>query len=54
MEGINVDINIIAIIVSKKYEKEYYSVTEQEPIKEKQVIKTPKVETYDAPVLIKN
>lgn len=54
MEGINVDINIIAIIVSKKYEKEYYNVTVQEPIKEKQVIKTPKVEKYEAPVLIKN
>lgn len=49
-QGVNVNVNILAIVVTKKYEKEYYEVTVQEPIKEKQVIKSPKkVEKYQAP-----
>ena len=43
MDGINVDIKIIAIVVTKNYKDEPYTVQETEPIKEKKTLKIPKV-----------
>lgn len=42
MDGINVDIKVMAISVTKNYELEYYTVEDQEPIRETRIIKTPK------------
>ena len=43
MDGINVDIKIITVVVTKVYKDEVYTVQETEPIKEKKTLKIPKV-----------
>ncbi len=50
-DGINVDVKVIAVTVTKTWKEEPYTVTEQEPIKEKKVIKTPKVTVSKVPVV---
>ena len=50
MDGINVDVKIVAIIVTKIYKNEDYTVQETEPIKEKQILKIPKVAVSKVPV----
>ena len=50
MDGINVDVKIVAIIVTKIYKNEDYTVQETEPIKEKQIVKIPKVTVSKVPV----
>ena len=52
MEGINVEVKAIAVIVTKKWKDEYYTVQETEPIKEKKTLKIPKVAKTKVPVLI--
>ncbi len=42
VKGINVNVNILLVRLTKKYKKEYYTIEQQRPIKEKQVIKEPK------------
>lgn len=50
MDGINVDVKIVAIMVTKVYENEAYTVQEIEPRKEKQTFKIPKVSVKKVPV----
>lgn len=52
MNGINVDVKVIAVVVTKKWKDEYYTVQETEPIKEKRTLKIPKVAKTKVPVLI--
>ena len=54
MDGINVDIKVVAVIVTKTWKDEEYTETEQEPIKEKKIYKLPKVAKTKVPVLDEN
>lgn len=50
MDGINVDVKVLAIVITKTYKDEYYTVQESEPIKEKKTFKIPKVAVRKIPV----
>ncbi len=50
MDGINVDVKVVAIVVTKVYKDRYYNVEETEPIKEKKTFRIPKVEVKKVPV----
>ena len=50
MDGINVDVKVIAIVVNKTYQDENYTVQESQPIKEKKTSKIPKVTVKKVPV----
>ena len=52
LDGINVSVKVIAVIVTKTWKDEYYTVQETEDIKEKKVFKIPKIEKIKIPVLI--
>lgn len=52
IDGINVDVKIIAIVVTKTWKDEYYTVQESEPIKEKKTLKIPKIAKTKVPILI--
>ena len=54
MDGINVDVKIIAVILTKTWKDEAYTVQEQEPIKEQQTKKIPKVSKKKVPVMAGN
>ncbi len=43
MDGINVDVKVVAVNLTTTYKDEYYTVEESEPIKEKKTFKIPKV-----------
>lgn len=47
--GLNVQVEVIAVMATKKWEKEYYTVNVQEPIKEKKSIGTPHVKEIEVP-----
>ena len=43
MDGINVDVKVVAVSITTTFKDEYYTVQETEPIKEKKTFKVPKV-----------
>ncbi len=54
MNGINVDVKVVAIVVNKTWKKENYTVDKQEAIREKQTKKIPKVSVKKIPVMVGN
>jgi hypothetical protein len=50
VEGINVDVKIIAVIVTHTYENENYKVKSDAPLKEKKVVKVPKIKVVKTPI----
>ncbi len=52
IEGINVDVKIIAVTVTKTYENETYMVKSDAPLKEKRTVKIPKVKVVKTPVFV--
>lgn len=54
MDGINVNVNIVAVQVTQTWEDETYTVQESDPIKEKQTRKIPKIAVRKVPVMVKN
>jgi hypothetical protein len=52
IEGINVDVKIIAVIVTKNYENETYMVKSDAPLKEKKVVKIPKVKVVKTAIFV--
>jgi hypothetical protein len=52
IEGINVDVKIIAVTVTRKYENENYTVKSDAPAKEKKVVKIPKVKVVKTAVFM--
>jgi hypothetical protein len=51
MDGINVDMTVLAVVVKKQYQDETYTVTETGPRKEKVTVKEPRVTVRRAPVV---
>jgi hypothetical protein len=47
--GLNVQVEVIAVMVTKKWREEYYTVNVQEPIKEKKSIGTPHIKEKNIP-----
>ena len=54
MDGINVDVKVIAVLVTKTWKDEDYTVQEIEPIKEKKILKIPKVAKINTPVTVED
>lgn len=54
IDGINVDVKVIAVLVTKTWKDEDYTVQETEPIKEKKVLKIPKISKSNIPVIVEN
>ncbi len=52
IEGINVDVKIIAVTVTHKYENENYMVKNDAPLKEKKTVKVPKVKVVRTAVFV--
>jgi hypothetical protein len=52
MNGIDVNVNIFALIVTKQYKDEQYTIQKSDAIKEKQTIKKPKVKARKIPTTI--
>ncbi len=50
VEGINVDVKIIAVTVTQTYENENYMVKSDAPLKEKKVVKVPKIKVVKTAV----
>lgn len=54
IDGINVDIKILAVTVTRTWKDEGYTVEEIEPIKEKKSSKIPKITKSKVPVLVED
>jgi len=54
IDGINVDIKIVAVTITKKWKDENYTIQDIEPVKEKRTLKIPKVSKIKVPVLIED
>lgn len=54
MDGINVDVKVIAITISTEWKDEFYTVQESVPIKEQRTYKIPKVAMTKLPELIED
>jgi hypothetical protein len=52
IEGINVDVKIIAVMVTRTYENENYTVKSDAPLKEKKTVKVPKVKVVRTAVFV--
>jgi hypothetical protein len=52
IEGINVDVKIIAVTVTHKYENETYMVKSDAPLKEKKTVKVPKIKFVKTAVFV--
>jgi hypothetical protein len=52
VEGINVDVKVIAVTVTQKYENENVTVPSNAPLKEKKAVKVPKVVVVKVPVFV--
>jgi hypothetical protein len=52
VEGINVDVKVIAVTVTQKYENENVTVPSNAPLKEKKAVKIPKVVVVKVPVFV--
>ncbi|MCB2380491.1 hypothetical protein LGH70_23055 [Hymenobacter sp. BT635] len=52
IDAINVDVNIVACVVTKIYKDETYSVKKSEPIEEMKTIKEPKIAMRKVPMLM--
>lgn len=52
VEGINVDVKVIAVTVTQKYENETITLKSNDPLKEKKAVKVPKITVVRVPVCI--
>lgn len=52
MDGINVDLNVVAIVVNKNYKDETYLVTETGPRRQKVTVQEQRVEVKKVPVMV--
>lgn len=52
MDGLNVNVKVIAVTITKTWKDEYYTVQEQEPIKENQTKKIPSISVRKVPVML--
>ncbi len=52
VEGINVDVKVIAITVTQKFDNETITLKSNEPLKEKKAVKVPKVMLVKMPVFV--
>lgn len=54
IDGINVDVKVIAVLVTKIWKDEDYTVQKTDPIKEKKIVKIPKVAKTNIPVIVED
>lgn len=52
MDGINVDLTVVAVVVTKTYKDEVYTVTETGARKEKVTVQEPRVTVKKVPLMI--
>ena len=52
LNGINVNVKVIAVTLTKIWKDEYYTIVVKEPIKEKQTKRIPNVTVRKAPVIL--
>lgn len=54
VEGINVNVKVVAVTVTKVYEDEYYTETEEVPVNRSTTVREPVLRKVRAPVLVGN
>ena len=52
IEGINVDVKVIAVTVTQVFENESFTVKSDAPLKERKEVKVPKVKVVKVPVFV--